>query len=160
MDFKRGQDPIKSLGLGYGTKPLRKAWKILEFIRSKGEEGASLTEIQKFIWILNGYSEQDFEKTSLDRTKEYYKSIGKDYNPGFKFPHNDLRASRGYYSTGLYGARSNKGLLHKYCKKNEKGKWVLVRMPDPGENIYEEQSFKLVPESLNEIMNKNNRYIK
>jgi len=154
MDFKRGQDPIKSLGLGYGNKPLRKAWKILEFIRDAGEEGRGLTEIQKFIWVLNGNSEEDFWKTTQDSHREYYQKMGKSYNPSYRFPHDKLRSTRGYYSTALYGGSSNTGLLNKYCRKNEKGKWVLERMPEPGENIYEEQSYKFVPESLNEIMNK------
>lgn len=33
-------------------------------------------------------------------------------------------------------------------------------MPEPGENIYENEGFKLVPESLNEMLIKKNRYIK
>ena len=100
MDFRRGQDPIKSLRLGYGNKPDKKAWKILEFIGSKGEEGAGLIEL-----------------SSNDKW---------GYN--YHFPYNKTRATRGYYSTNLYGSGSKPGLLHKYCRKNEKGKWVLERM--------------------------------
>jgi len=33
-------------------------------------------------------------------------------------------------------------------------------MPEPGENIYENEVPKLVPESLNEMLIKKNRYIK
>jgi len=100
MDFRRGQDPIKSLRLGYGNKPDKKAWKILEFIGSKGEEGAGLIEL-----------------SSNDKW---------GYN--YHFPYNKTRATRGYYGTNLYGSGSKPGLLHKYCRKNEKGKWVLERM--------------------------------
>lgn len=150
MDFKRGQDPIKSLGLGYGNKMDTKAWKILQFIGSKGEEGAGLTDIQKFIWTeLQERSLKDFEMSSNDKWGYNYPSLN-----------NKTRATRGYYNTNLYGSGSKPGLLHKYCRKNEKGKWVLVRMPDPGENIYENEGFKLVPESLNEMLIKKNRYIK
>jgi len=147
--FKRGQDPIKSLGLGYGKKPETKAWKILEFIRDGGEEGRSYTEIQEFIWILGGGSKDSFWKKDKDRW-DYKSQTLKE--PG-------LRSSRGYYSTALSGTGGwygggIKGLLHTYCRKNpETKKWVLDRMPNPGENIYSRnESFKLVPESLNEIM--------
>ncbi len=154
--FKRGQDPIKSLGLGYGNKQRTKAWRILEFIESKGEEGASYTEIQEFIWVeINGGSKEDFWKK--DRRRYVYRSgssRGEYKEPG-------LRSTRGYYSTNLSGThgwnaidKGNKGLLHTYCKKNpDTKKWVIDRMPNPGENIYSRnESFKLVPESLNEIM--------
>ena len=148
-EFKRGRDPVKSLGLGYGKKPEKKAWKILEFIGSKGEEGASLTEIQYYIWTeLQGYNPDDFWKTSNQQAEELgYRRYGQ--------PYDETRATRGYYNTNLYGGTATPGLLHKYCKKNPiTKKWVLKRMPEPGENIYEEQSFKLVPESLNEMLNK------
>ena len=150
MDFRRGQDPIKSLRLGYGNKPDKKAWKILEFIGSKGEEGAGLTEIQRFLWTeIQGRNQEEFELSSNDKW---------GYN--YHFPYNKTRATRGYYGTNLYGSGSKPGLLHKYCRKNEKGKWVLERMPEPGENIYENEVPKLVPESLNEMLIKKNRYIK
>lgn len=143
MNFKRGQDPIKSLGLGFGNKPKTKSWKILEFIKNQGEEGVGLKDIQYYIWTkLQGYSSEDFWKPSDDSA------------------YNKLRATRGHWNTNLYGTGFRPGLLYKYCKKNPKTKkWVLDRMPRPGENIYTaNESFKLVPESLNEILN--NRYIK
>ena len=138
MDFKRYQDPIKSLKLGYKGKMNTLSQKVLEFIGSKGEEGAYLTEIQKFIYVdLNGKSEENFWKPDEYKT----------------------RASRGYWTTALYGGSSYPGILNKYCKKNPiTKKWVLERMPEPGENIYEEKSNKFVSETLNEFLN--NRYIK
>jgi predicted nucleotidyltransferase len=155
MDFKRGQDPIKSMKLGYGNKLKTKAWKILDFIRSKGEEGVSFTELQKFIWTeIAGNSEEDFYKTSEDIHREYYESRGKEYNPSWRPLSNKTRASRGYYNTALFGGTSNTGLLHKYCEKTDNGKWAIKRMPNPGENIYEDVR-RFVPESLNEMINKN-----
>lgn len=155
MKFKRGKDPIKAMSLGYGKKPETKAWKILEFIDSKGEEGAGLTEIQYFIWTeIQGYDPDDFWQSSTDKWG-YSQSYGNQ-------PHNKLRNTRGYYNTALYGGGSmGEGLLHRFCKKNPATKkWVLQRMPGPGENIYEEQSYKLVPETLNEMLSKKYRYIK
>jgi len=154
MAFKRGQDPAKSMGLGYGNKLKTKAWKILEFIGSKGEDGASFTEIQKFIWNLNGLPEEDFYKTSEDIAREYAQKSGREYNPSYRFSHDKTRASRGYYATALFGGMHFNGLLNSYCRKNEKKKWVLYRMPEPGGNIYEGGYSKIVPESLNEILNK------
>ena len=155
MDFKRNQDPQKWLGLGYKGKMNTSSWKILEFIRSKGKEGASLTEIQKFIFVdLNGNSEEDFWKPSREPNE---RSRWND-------PSEKLRATRGYWTTALYGGRTYKGnhypgLLNKYCKKNPiTKKWVLEKMPLPGETIYEERSNKFVSETLNEFLN--NRYIK
>lgn len=126
--FKQNSDPIKDMGIGYSKKQLNsKAFKILSFIRSKGEEGASLTEIQFYIWTeLNGYSAESFWEK--DRT-------GK-------------RLSRGYWTTNLYGHSiysyvsrniaygEPRGILYKFCIKNNKGKWVLKRMPRPNERFY------------------------
>lgn len=125
--FKRGQDPIKSMGLGYGKKRESVAWKILEFIRSKGEEGASFTEIQKFTWLLKNpdRSEEDF----------YEKNPATRWNP------KPQRKTRGYWTTNFgayHGFGARRGLLDYYCKKNEKGKWVIDRWPEPGENLIAE----------------------
>ena len=150
MKFKRGTEPKTSMGLGYGKKQETKAWKVLEFIGSKGEEGAGLTEIQRFIWTeLNKYPLDNFEKTSGDK----WGFAGDSYRNN---SYNKTRASRGYWTTRLYGTHWEPGLLPKYCKKKPgTKKWVLDRMPAPGENIYEEQSYKLVPETLNEMLNRN-----
>lgn len=138
IGFKRGRDPYKSLGIGYGKKRLTKGWKILEFIKESGNEGRSLIEIQHFIWTeLQGYDPDEFWK------KESY---------------NNLRKSRGYYCTNLYGsggmfAGSNEGLLIRWCKKNDKGKWIIDKWPKPGDNLYLINESKLVSKSLNDFMN-------
>lgn len=95
----------------------RKAYKILKFIGSKGEEGASLTEIQYFI-----------HTELFERPEESFwtKETGR-YNKG-------QRQTRGLYNTNLYGD----GLLNKWCYKNSQTKkWVLKRLPEPGENLYQ-----------------------
>lgn len=149
MDFKRGQEPLKALGLSYGEKMKTNSWKILEFIKDKGEEGASFTEIQRFIYVdLKGYSEENFQKKDKNRW------IRTKHGHGIVEP--GLRSSRGYYTDLLYGGSfysysKNKGLLYKWCEKNDKGKWIIKKWPKPGENLLAE-SFKLVPESLNEII--------
>jgi len=91
-------------------------WKVLEFIKSKGKEGASLKEIQLFIWVETGHDEDDF----------YTKVRGENQ-----------RKTRGHWNTQLLGGMHyHEGILHKYCEKNDKGKWVLVKMPKKDENLY------------------------
>ena len=126
MKFKRGTDPKKAMGLGFGDKQETKSWKILEFIGSKGEEGAGLTEIQQFIWTeLNKNNPDNFEQTSGDK----WGFAGDSYR---NISHNRTRASRGYWTTQLYGTGRRAGLLPKYCKRNPiTRKWVLDRMPLP-----------------------------
>jgi hypothetical protein len=129
--FTDESDPIKDLNIGYGKKPNLKSFKILLFIASKGTEGASLTEIQHYIWVeLNKDSEESFWEKGTYNT----------YAGGYS----KMRLSRGYWTDGLYGSggsylgrHSATGLLPKYCKKNSQNhKWVLTRMPNPGENIF------------------------
>jgi len=112
-----------------------KAWKILEFIGSKGEEGVGLTEIQKFIWVnLFGKSEESFWKT-----EKVHKYGGHGPANFANRKETTARTTRGIYGTNLYGAvYAFSGLLHEYCKKNAKGKWVLDHMPEPGKPIYKE----------------------
>jgi hypothetical protein len=130
--FTDESDPIKDLNIGYGKKPNLKSFKILLFIASKGKEGASFTEIQHYIWVeLNGSSEKSFWEKDTYRRWNDEKSV-------------KLRASRGFWTDGLYGSgigswggTTTTGLLPKYCKKNPMNhKWVLVRMPRPGEDIF------------------------
>jgi len=114
VSFQRYRDPKTALGMNYGKKPLTNAWKILEFVGSKKEEGVTYTEIQHFIWtVLWEKSEESFWKKD-----PYWKG---------------MRISRGIYGDLI---SRNVGLLHQYCHKNKNGKWVLDRMPEPGENIY------------------------
>jgi hypothetical protein len=146
QNFVRDENPLKSLGIGHGDKMKTDAWKILEFIRSKGKEGASFTEIQKFSWIISGRSEEDFHKKMSQLPK--YDSIMKT---GWL---KDQRASRGWGVGKLMGSgyahtrggrghsRPRIGLLNRFCEKNEKGKWVLVRMPEVGEPLMEGMDFE------------------
>jgi len=119
--FKEETDPIKDMGIGYGKKGETTAFKILLFLQDKGEEGATVQEIQHFILVdLYGMSEEDFWK--------------KDYRGG--------RSTRGYWVGGIYGSADRKkhvrGLLYTYCEKNPKTKkWVLQRLPKPGEHIFD-----------------------
>ena len=130
--FKEESDPIKDLNIGYPEKQINtKSWKILKFIESKGEEGASLKEIQYFIWTeLSGYSDKSFWEKNKLRPNQY------------KYGANLQRKTRGFWNTNLLGSggpyyRGKPGLLHKYCKKSEvTHKWVLERMPKPNEKFY------------------------
>ena len=127
--FTEDSDPIKDLNIGYGKKPLTKSWKILDFIKSKGEEGASLKEIQYFIWTkLDGKTPESFYRRSRDYT---------DWETGN--PRKGQRKTRGHWNTQLLGGMHyHEGLLHKYCEKNPvTKKWVIKRMPKPGENFYD-----------------------
>lgn len=124
-------DPIHDMGVGFDKKMTnRKAFKVLKFIASKGEDGASLTEIQYFIWTkLKKYPKKDFWEKSL--------TWGPSGNRDVK-----IRATRGYWADALYGTsgyygNTTKGLLPKYCKKNPiTRKWVLKRWPKPGEKLF------------------------
>jgi hypothetical protein len=126
--FTEESDPIKDMNIGYGKKALTNAFKILQFIASKKEEGASFTEIQHFIWVdLQGYDEKEFWE------KEYVQGYNYKTNQTYQ---SSLRKTRGHWNTALYGGSQFIGLLHQYCKKNEKRKWVLIKWPKPGENIF------------------------
>ena len=128
--FKRSQDVNKSLDIGHNKKMDTKAWKVLEFIGEAGEEGRSLTEIQKFIFIdLNGRSEEEFYEKS--RGGYQINDVGGQYwDPHMPGP----RRTRGYWTTALY--YTGGGLLNNYCEKNENDKWVLRRYPERNENFY------------------------
>jgi hypothetical protein len=129
--FTQDSDPIKDMNIGYSKRVLNsKTWKVLEFIKNKGKEGASLTEIQYFIWTkLNKHDPNEFwEKMEV----------------GW-YPKKYLRKTRGYWNTQLYGAYNSyreygghRGILNKYCEKNNKGKWVFKRYPNPKEKLYSE----------------------
>ena len=128
IEFERGVEPRKAMRIGYGNKMKTKAWKILEFIRSKGEEGASTKEIQEYIYF-------DLNKANLG--KDWFYKKDSQYNQ---------RVSRGYWNSAFYkyddsmwgGKLKKRGLLSGYCHKNKKGKWVLDRMPEQGANIVHE----------------------
>lgn len=120
--FKLDVDPIKSMNIGYSKRTLNSmSWKILKFIENKGKEGASLKEIQYFIWVENGNDPKKFfEKSDYDQRSP------------------SQRKTRGYWNTNLLGSyMSHEGLLHKFCYKNDKKRWVLKRFPKPDENFYD-----------------------
>ena len=116
--FIEDSDPVKDMGIGYKKRVLQSmTWKVLDFIKSKGEEGASLTEIQHYIWTeLEGHSEESFWQ--------------KDWS--------NIRKTRGHWNTQLFGGMHyHDGVLHRFCKKNTQNKkWVFVKYPEPNENLY------------------------
>lgn len=120
--FEEDSDPIRTMNIGYPQRTINSmSWKILEFIKSKGEEGASLKEIQYFIWVENGNDPKKFFE------KSYY-----DYRTP------PQRKTRGYWNTSLLGSGyAHEGLLHKFCYKNENKRWIFKRFPKPGENFYD-----------------------
>ncbi len=111
-----------------GNKENTKAWKILEFIGSKGREGAGLTEIQHYIWtVLDGYSEESFWKKRKCWGWDEKNQTSRDIM---------LRGTRGHWCTALYGGPSyHTGLLHEYCVPSKR-KWILASMPKPDERIF------------------------
>jgi len=127
--FIKESDPIEDMGIGHSKRTLNsKSFKILLFIESKGKEGASLKEIQYFIWTkLDGYSHKSFYERSSD-------SWDWETNNRRK----GQRKTRGHWNTQLFGgSHYHEGLLHKYCEQNpETNKWVLRDLPLPQENMY------------------------
>ena len=129
--FIADSDPIKDLHIGYPEYQIKtKSWQVLKFIENKGEEGASLKEIQHFIWILNGHNEESFWEKSRDYRRGWWN----------EYPQ---RKTRGYWNTNLFGSGGSyfggghQGLLHKYCSQNpETHKWILKQMPKPYERFY------------------------
>ena len=68
--FKEECDPIKDMGIGYKKRILNsKTWKLLEFIKSKGEKGVGFTEIQYYIWTELNHNDPDkyWEKSAPAR---------------------------------------------------------------------------------------------
>jgi len=128
--FKQDTDAVKDMGIGYTKRTVNsKSFKILQFIESKGEEGASLKEIQYFIWTeLDGYTPESFYTKSRS-----YKEWGTNkIRLG-------QRKTRGHWNTQLLGgSHYHTGLLHKYCEQNPKThKWIIKKMPKPKENMYD-----------------------
>lgn len=120
--FTEESDPIKDMDIGYSERMMNSmSFKILKFIENKGKEGAGLTEIQYYIWTeLEGHDPQEFWFSYHNYTNDY------------------KRKTRGHWTTNLYGTPSagHIGLLHKFCEKNQNGKWVLKRFPNPKEKFY------------------------
>lgn len=129
MNFKRGLDPMKAMNIGIHPKYKFKSFKILDFIKSFGEEGVSYTDIQKFIY---------FELNDAPLGNDYFKQEkGWGYSHKLHSPiEKNFRRGRGYWGTNLYGTDDKKGLLRNYCRKNKDGKWVLDHYPQREENVY------------------------
>lgn len=151
-EFKRGgaESMKKTMSIGYGEKLHTKAWKVLDFIKSFGDAGVRMTEIQKYIFVdLNGNSEEDFHRrTGFERY---------DYKKEKYVPSKGNRATRGYWTTALYGqygswGEGKKGLLPEYCRQNPNGKWVFDHYPTGGGNIFTESwDQKIISKSLKNI---------
>ena len=121
--FRAESDPVKDMGIGYKKRVIgSKTWKILEFIKSKGEEGAGLTEIQYYIWT-------QLENKDPDEFWEVRRNYLGDRSG---------RKTRGHWNTQLFGGPAyHGGILHRFCEKNPKTKkWVFVRFPNPDELLY------------------------
>jgi len=99
------------------------AYRLLQFI-GENPNGLTLTAIQYYIWVeLEGKTIESFFKMT----------------PTWNGPNRDkmARATRGHWCTNLYGGcYYHKGLLNTFCKKVGQ-RWVLVRLPKPGENLYQ-----------------------
>jgi len=107
------------------------AYRLLKFI-GENPKGLTLTAIQYYIWVeLEGKSIESFFKKS-----ETWGPIG-NTPEGEGCPKVMLRSTRGHWCTNLYGGDYyHNGLLKTFCKKIGK-RWVLVRLPKPGENLYQ-----------------------
>lgn len=129
--FTRGGDPYKKLNIGSHRheKTDTHSWKILMFIDSFGREGVGLTEIQKYIWVdLNGGSVEDF-----------YRPLAKyKYNTGNLSLDNgkpEGRATRGYWTSNLYGTGRQEGILRKFGERTGTGKWRIRKWPNYYDNL-------------------------
>ena len=88
---------------------------VLEFIRSKGPDGARFTDIQRFIVEMNGmdFDEMREENVWNSRNDMITKVM--------------VRRWRGYWCTYLSGSRCNRrpGILDAFCEKLPNGCWIL-----------------------------------
>ena len=99
------------------------AYRLLQFI-GENPKGLTFTAIQYYIWVeLEG------------KTLESFFKMGETWDA--KGNRIMARATRGHWCTNLYGGDYyHKGLLKTFCKKVGQ-RWVLVRLPAPGENLYQ-----------------------
>lgn len=106
-------------------KERTKTWQMLKWLGQQ-PDGATLQEIQHQLYVvINGNPEEDFwEKDVYDER----------YN---KYP---KRRTRGYWNTNLFGTDGEHGgVLHRFAEKVGK-KWVLKRMPEKDELLYDPAS--------------------
>lgn len=141
FEFEEDMNSYKSLRIGQHQHKRSNStgWKILKFISSKGDEGARFTDIQHFIYVtINGGTEEDFwekgDNWAYDERNNRHKIVQR-------------RKTRGYWNTNLYGSPgydskqkrfidSKTYALLRFCKKNDKGKWIIDRWPDYDENLF------------------------
>lgn len=130
--FNDKTDPIKDMDIGYPERQTKTmSWQILKFIEEKGQDGASLKEIQFFIWTeLEGHDPKEFYEKRA--TSVYSKKYEKSYDTS-------ARKTRGHWNTQLLGGPNyHQGLLHKYCNQNPSTKrWILKHLPKPKERFYD-----------------------
>lgn len=91
--------------------PKREA--VIEFIRSKGPDGAMFSEIQRFIVESNGLN--------YDSYQPVYR------NGQWQETEQGLRTWRGYWCDYFYGPR---GMFRKYCKRHPRGRYVRYTLKD------------------------------
>ena len=109
-----------------------KTWQLLKWLGEQ-PDGATLTEIQHYIFVnINGNPEDEFwEKSTSWTTPRRNNRTGRYSETA------ELRKTRGYWNTQLFGTDFNHGgILHNFCEKVGK-KWVLKRMPDKSELLYD-----------------------
>lgn len=95
--------------------PKRKA--VLEYIRSKGPDGAMFSEIQRFVVEMNGHN-YDERDSRWDPVNQVVVADGGG------------RRWRGYWCVNLYGVggyygHPSEGILRKYCKQLPNRRYVL-----------------------------------
>lgn len=96
------------------ARPPIKRNAVLEYIRSKGEDGARFTDIQRFVVEMNGKNYDERESRWDPVNKVVVEDAG------------TRRRYRGYWCVNLLGtAFTPSGILPKYCSKLSNGRYVL-----------------------------------
>ena len=97
------------------ARPPIKRNAVLEFIRSKGPDGARFTDIQRFVVEMNGYN--------------YDEKQPEDIWNGPNMPVTTVmrKRFRGYWCVNLYGTNhfSSRGILPTYCEQLPNRRYVL-----------------------------------
>jgi hypothetical protein len=91
----------------------------LRYIYDAGEEGRSYTEIQRFYYELEGKTRDRDEYTEKPGGGWDSEKVNREYNS---------TKDRGIGATMLSGGDYRglqTGILHAFCTKNDKGKWIL-----------------------------------
>jgi len=129
MKVKLVRESLNEDIVNESSKEWTRSWKLLKWLGEQ-PDGATLTEIQHYIFVdLNGNSEEEFWEKG---------PTSGPWNPKTRrYGDVELRKTRGYWNTQLFGTDYNYGgLLHNFCEKIGK-KWVLKRMPEKDELLYD-----------------------